>query len=147
MGQINAGRVILGGLLAGLILNVGESLANMVVFAGEYEAMLDRFNLEPVGAGGIAVFVVGGFVLGILMVWLYAAMRPRFGPGPKTAVLVGLAVWFLAWFWQALGMLVMGLFGFQIFLLGEIWGVVEVVLAALAGGWVYREGEAAAAAG
>ena len=25
--------------------------------------------------------------------WLYAAIRPRYGPGPKTAALAGLALW------------------------------------------------------
>jgi hypothetical protein len=26
--------------------------------------------------------------------WLYAAIRPRYGPGPKTAAVAGLAGWF-----------------------------------------------------
>ena len=28
-------------------------------------------------------FIVVDFVLGLIVVWTYAAMRPRFGPGPK----------------------------------------------------------------
>jgi hypothetical protein len=31
--------------------------------------------------------------LGTLMTFWYAAIRPRFGPGPITAVIAGLAVW------------------------------------------------------
>ena len=31
--------------------------------------------------------------MGLLLVWLYAAIRPRFGPGPRTATYAALVVW------------------------------------------------------
>jgi len=31
----------------------------------------------------------------VLLVWLYAAIRPRFGPGPATAAKAGVAAWFV----------------------------------------------------
>jgi hypothetical protein len=37
------------------------------------------------------------FVLGILAVWTYAAIRPRFNAGPKTALCAGLAVWAMSY--------------------------------------------------
>ena len=33
--------------------------------------------------------------MGILMTWWYAAIRPRFGAGPKTAAIAGFAVWLI----------------------------------------------------
>ncbi|MDQ6700121.1 MAG: hypothetical protein M3Z36_08035, partial [Acidobacteriota bacterium] len=36
--------------------------------------------------------VVIGFGVGIAGVWLYAAIRPRFGPGLKTALIAAVAV-------------------------------------------------------
>ena len=59
-------------------------------------------SMEMTGAIWVLAILVS-FVGGLVLVFFYAAARPRFGPGPKTAVLV------------------------------------EMVLAALAGGWVYRE--------
>ena len=49
--------------------------------------------------------------LGIAAVWLYAAIRPRYGAGPRTAVIAGLAVWVMADLWSGiyLGMGFMGL--------------------------------------
>jgi hypothetical protein len=41
----------------------------------------------------IAEFNLIGLAYGILMVWLYVAIRPRYGAGPKTAALAGLAAW------------------------------------------------------
>lgn len=54
-------------------------------------------NLPPIGASAIAVFLLYAFALGLVLVWLYAAIRPRFGAGPRTAIIAGVAVWFLAY--------------------------------------------------
>ena len=81
MGRINLGRVVLGGLLAGVVINLGETVLNLVVVAQEMEDSLRARNLPPVGGGAIAGFVITAFLLGIVTVWLYAAIRPRFGAG------------------------------------------------------------------
>ncbi len=147
MAQINAGRVIAGGLLAGLIINVIEWLSGLV-FASTYEDMFAALGLPEPGAGAMVILIIGGFVIGIIMVWIYAAIRPRFGPGPKTALLAGLAVWLLAWVWQMVVPVAMGIYSMSVLMwvLAIIWTFVEVELAALAGGWLYKEGEAAPAA-
>src|SRR5919106_1297569 len=96
MTRINMARVILGGVVAGLILNVGEVVLHKVVIAEEMEAAVQARNLPPVGGSAIGVFVVMCFVLGIATVWLYAAIRPRFGPGVSSALCAGSTAWFFA---------------------------------------------------
>src|SRR5204863_8105313 len=54
MEKINWSRVILGGLLAGLIMNVGEFMLNVVVFAKELEEATRKLNLPPPGGDFIA---------------------------------------------------------------------------------------------
>lgn len=139
MARINVKGVLAGGLLAGLIINVSETILNVPVLGAEMEASLAALNLPPVGGGAISVFVLGSFIVGILLVFLYASVRPRFGPGPKTAVLVGVLVWFLAYLWPSIGMVLMGFFPARLLTISSVWGLVELVLAALAGGRVYKE--------
>ena len=43
------------------------------------------------------MFTVWGFLVGILAIWLYAAIRPRYGAGSKTALYAGAAVWGLGY--------------------------------------------------
>ena len=43
----------------------------------------------------IAASIVIDFLIGIFIIWLYAAIRPRYGAGPETAIITGLAVWFI----------------------------------------------------
>jgi hypothetical protein len=139
MGGINLGRVVLGGLLAGVVIDASEILLNGVVLGEQMNAAMQRLNLPPVGAGAIGVFVVLGFALGIAAVWLYAAIRSRFGAGVQTALYAGCAVWFFAYLYPSIGMAVMGLFPAGLITLGVIWGLVELLVAAVAGAWLYKE--------
>jgi hypothetical protein len=139
MSKINFGRVILGGLLAGLVLNIGEYLLNEVVFKTQMEEMFRRLHLTPPGGNFIAIAVVITFLLGILIVCLYAMIRPRYGPGPKTALCAASVIWFCVYFYC--GVLNAAIFGLatSFVIIGMVWGIVEYSLAAIAGAWLYRE--------
>jgi hypothetical protein len=139
MAGINYRRVILGGLAAGLLLNVTESFLNLVVLAKANEAALRALNLPPLGAGAIGFYVGWGFVQGLATAWLYAALRPRVGAGPRTAIAAGLVVWLLAYAAPQLGNAVSGLAPWPLTLTYLAWVLVEAPVAALLAGWIYRE--------
>ncbi len=139
MGRINTGRVILGGLVAGLVINIGESILNIPILGAESDAAMQALGVEPVGGSDIAVFVVMGFLLGLLAVWLYAAMRPRFGPGPKTAVIAGLVVFVLGVVFPSIGYGMLGLFPARLLVIANVWDLFEIPIASVAGAWLYKE--------
>ena len=139
MSGINTARVVIGGIVAGLVINVSEFILNMVVLGADMNTAMTRLNLPPFGGQAITVFVVLGFALGIGTVWLYAAIRPRYGPGPKTALCAGAAVWFFAYFYSGVGIMVMGVFPGRMMAIGMIWGLGEMLLASVAGASLYRE--------
>ena len=139
MSKINYGRVILGGLVAGVVLNIGEFLLNEVVFKQQMLEFFARLHLTPPGNNFIAIAVAITFLLGILIVCLYAMIRPRYGAGPKTALCAASVIWFCVYFYT--GVLNAALFGLptSFVITGMIWGLVEYSLAAIAGAWLYRE--------
>jgi len=140
MGKINWGRVILGGLAAGVVINLSEWVLNDMVLKEQWaEAMKALGKTGEMTAKNIVVWNIWGFLAGIGAVWLYAAIRPRFGPGAGTAVKAGLAVWFFAHFLWTLGMWNMGLFPQNALMIGTAWALVETIVAAVVGGWVYKE--------
>jgi hypothetical protein len=139
MGRINVGRVVLGGLLAGLVINVSETVLNLVVVAQQMEEVLRARNLPPAGGGMIAGFVLNAFVLGIATVWLYAAIRPKFGAGPRTAAIAGAAVWFFTYFYGAVTYILMGFLPAKVTTVATLWGLPEIIVAAIAGAWIYTE--------
>ena len=141
MSGMNVGGVVKGGLLAGLVLTVGEFILNGVLLARPWAAARQAMGFEQ-GAAAMTVYIVGCFGIGLLGIWLYAAARPRLGAGPATAVKVGLVVWALAYLWPAAGVMTMGIMARNLLLIPVIWEVVEVPLAMLAGAWLYKEAEA-----
>ena len=139
MGRINIARVILGGLVAGLVINISETILNLMVVAQAMENALRARNLDPLGMGPIMGFVGFTFLMGIATIWLYAAIRPRFGAGATTAAIAALAVWFFGYVSPALGMAMMGLFSMKLMAVTTVWGLPEIVIASVAGAWLYKE--------
>ena len=139
MNQINFGRVLIGGLVAGLILNVGEFLLNDIVLGAQMKTWLAAHNFQEPATGFMIVAVLGTLVLGIVMVLGYAAIRPRFGAGPKTAVIAALFAWFGIYLYS--GTINGILFGIPTatLLTGIGWGLVEYIVATLAGAALYKE--------
>lgn len=140
MSRINLGRVAIGGLVAGLIINIGEFILNGLLLAEEMNAAMAALNKPPVDPSMIMWFVLFGFGLGFMLVWTYAAMRPRFGAGIKTAVCAATLCWGLGYLYPNLFFYVMNLFPRDMIILATIWGLAEVVIAGIAGAWLYKEG-------
>ncbi|MCH7490726.1 MAG: hypothetical protein IID05_08520 [Gemmatimonadetes bacterium] len=139
MAQINTGRVILGGLAAGLVINISESVLNLAVVADETEEIVASLGVEPASGAVIGMLVVVGFLIGIATVWLYAAIRPRFGAGPRAAMIAGAVVWALAHLWRMTDItLFLGL-PMSFMMLVLVWTLVESLLAAYVGAWLYQE--------
>ena len=138
-GRVNLGRVIAGGLLAGLVINVSEAILNVIVIAADNEAMVKAHNLRPIDNSMIISFNLLGFLLGIVTVWLYAAIRTRYGAGPGTAIMAGMMVFFFAYIYPTAFMAILGLMSTSLMLVVLGWGLVEILVASVAGAWVYKE--------
>jgi len=139
MGKINVGRVLLGGLAAGLILNIGEYLLNDRVLATQMAELFRKCGFPRPGTNFIVIAVVITFVLGIVIVLGYAAIRPRFGPGPKTAMIAGLFAWFGVVVYNNVIVVGLGMEPTSVFALVLCWELVEYLLAAIIGAWLYQE--------
>ncbi len=139
MGKINLQRVILGGLVAGVVLNIVDFVLYGVVFKDDYNAALQALNKPAMTNNMVMWFVALDFLFGIFLVWLYAAIRPRFGAGPGTAVKAGLAMWVLFGLLHALSEAPMGLFPQNLYIIGTCVSLVVYPLAAVAGARFYSE--------
>ena len=87
----------------------------------------------------IVWFVLFTFGLGFMLVWTYAAIRPRFGAGIKTAVCASTLVWGLAYLYPNLFMIIINLFPRDMMVMATVWGLIEIIIAGIAGAWVYTE--------
>jgi hypothetical protein len=143
MKGINFGRVILGGLVAGVVNTITGYVVNDVILKAEHDAAFRALGKTmPEGSMTLVTWIVMGFVFGIAAVWLYAAIRPRYGAGAGTAVRAGVAIWFFSSVYFAIVVINLGVFAFspmQICL-----ELVAGVIATVAGASLYKENGAAA---
>jgi glucan phosphoethanolaminetransferase (alkaline phosphatase superfamily) len=140
--RTNWTRVILGGLLAGLIVNFFEYIVNGLILGNHWAAAMMALNRAPeMGAIPTAAFWVWGFLIGIYALWLYAAIRPRFGPGPKTAVIAGVVVWIPASLLAMIAPAALHLFSRRLIGASVVVGLVEIVIGTVVGAWRYKEQE------
>jgi hypothetical protein len=144
MGRINYARVIAGGILAGSIYFVADAVIHGAFLGDEHLAAI-------VGAGkplhhdssAYAYFAAFDLGKGLVAVLVYAAARPRFGPGVRTALWAGIVAWFAsealpqiaampspfyakAFYWKWIGL-----------------EIVPMAGGAVLGAWVYNEPRAA----
>ena len=139
MGKINFGRVLLGGIVAGIILNAGEWVLNGFVLHKEMQDFFKRCGFPEPGTKFLVIALAITFVLGIVIVLGYAAIRPRFGAGPKTAIIAGLFAWFGVVVYQNVIAAGLGMVPGNLVVLVLGWELVEYLLAALVGAALYKE--------
>lgn len=134
MAQLNTPRIIGGGLAAGLVMNVIDALTNGVLLGKRWQAETETLNpglAAEMGMSGALGWIIVDFILGILTVWVYAAIRPRFGPGPRTALTAALVIW-VAMHAAYASYAFLGLYSWSLIVASSAGGLV----AALAGGYV-----------
>jgi hypothetical protein len=141
MGSINVGRLILGGVVAAIVLFVIDYVLNGIILASQWEAAMAAMNLPMMAenAGTIIGYAVLNLIGGLTAVWIYAGIRPRFGPGATTAVYAGLAVWLVSFVIPHGFFLIAGIFPASLNWILLIVGVIEVPVATVAGAYLYKE--------
>jgi len=138
---MNRKRILFGGLLGGVAFFVLLTVVSQAVLATPHERLTAQGILrsQPAASWYVPVYTLVILAIGVTLVWLYAAVRPRLGPGPLTALKVGLTVAAIAslpsslalYAWTGLGGYVAMWWGLELFL--------GCIVAALVGAAVYRD--------
>lgn len=139
---MTAGRGLIAGLVAGLIMNVGEAALHAGVLGAPTTAAYTALNRTVLpDAMNLVMLIVLTFAQGILMAWLYAIIRPRFGSRSTAAACVGLSAWFFSSVYAAVYLHagLPGIFPSNIVWVPVVWQLVEYPVAILAGTATYRE--------
>ncbi len=138
MAGINPGRLIVMGLVIGVVCDVIENIAGYVL-QGRWAAVMASIGRPELNAGQLVAFNVYGLVLGLATAWVYAGIRPRFGPGPRTATFAAVAAWVLGYVLSYATLAIMSVIspGFAVIL--ALIGLVELVVGSIVAMHFYKE--------
>ncbi len=140
MGRINIGRVLLGGIVAGIISDALGYLVDGVLLAERWSDGMLALGKSEFSTEQVIWFNVLGLLGGIVLIWIYAAIRPRFGAGVGTALLAGLMVWIVGALIPNLSMMWFGgLFSKHLTAFTTAGALGEILIGAVAGAALYKE--------
>jgi hypothetical protein len=97
---INTSKVAVGGVVAGLVMIAVDYGVDKFWLGARLAAEMNAYkpgSADVMMAGNNAIiYPLLDIVLGLALVWTYAAIRPRFGPGPKTAIYAAIVFWIVS---------------------------------------------------
>ena len=149
MGKINIGRLILGGIVAGIVNDILGYGVNGWLLQERWAGAMRSPGHGAFSASALIWFNLLGFVAGLVTMWVYVAVRPRLGPGVKTAIYAAIASWLLGVVLPNAGLMYApGLFPRPLTLFTTLGSLVQIAVATIAGAALYKEdsGSAKAAA-
>lgn len=139
---LNTSKVITGGLVAGVAISVVGYVVDGMILGDRMRAEADAFRPGTgdimMSSNAITMSIISNFVMGLLLIWTYAAVRPRLGPGPRTAATVAGLFWFVAMI-VALGYLQSGMMSFSLWWEYSLFWLINLLIAAVIGGKLYSE--------
>ena len=140
---INTSKVVVAGLAAGVVMIVLDFLIQMMLGA-RMTADLNAFqaglgdSMSTMDMNVMIGYFVMDLVIGMLLAYTYAAIRPRFGPGPKTAIIAGLMFWIFGSIVSS-NYLIMGMMSRSLWLTYGLIYLVCLIIASLVAGALYKE--------
>lgn len=110
MGRMNLGRIVVGGLIAGFAYNVVNWIGHGLILEAVSTDTMAEPHIAPPSIGQRVQLWSIWMLYGVMVAWLYAAMRPRFGEGFRTAAFAATTVWIVGIVVPALPNWVLGFF-------------------------------------
>jgi hypothetical protein len=140
MPKINVGRWILCGVIGGIAGDIISFITDGWLFAPRWAAAMQILGRPSFSGSQITWFNAIGLAVGLVSLWIYVGIRPRFGPGPKTAIYAALAVWIVGFLLpNAAFMYVPHLFPNHLTLFTTIGNLVSCLVGTLVGAALYKE--------
>ena len=137
MREFNWARVFVCGLVAGSVWTLLS--VTLLAFAGGDFLATVRDDHQRTPSGGLHMFLLfSNLAAGVWATWLYTAIRPRYGPGPKTAVWAGLAWWVIVSMQSAKWVALLSIPPAAV-LIPLAATLPSIIVATLAGAWFYEK--------
>jgi hypothetical protein len=142
MGKINYGRLIVGAIVAAVFYFITDGVIHTVLGQYHINAITSAGKAAQAGDPTAYIwFALYDVAKGLAALLIYAGIRPRFGPGVKTAVWAGVVTWLAAIVAPALAAVPFPFYERTYFVKLTIFSLITVVIGAVIGAAIYKEPE------
>jgi hypothetical protein len=146
MSHVNWGRFVLGALIVAAICFVSDGFLHQRVLTEEWRSVFDALGSTAPDHSGFAMiwFLVFEAGRGFLAMYVYVLLRPRLGPGVKTATWAGVVTWVAFSLTGPAQFIPLGFYSEALWFIVGIYQLVFTIIAAIVGAAPYSEKAAAA---
>jgi hypothetical protein len=141
MSNVNWGKFILGALIVAAICFVSDGFLHQRLVNDQWEAVVAALGAKFQEHAGwtMVYFVIFELGRGFLTMYTYVLLRPRFGPGVKTATWAGVVAWVAYSLTGPAQFIPLGFFSESLWFTVAIYQLVFSIVAAIAGAAPYGE--------
>lgn len=141
MKDVNWPRFTLGALIVAAICFVSDGFLHQRVVHEQWQAVYAALGATPPGHSGFMMiwFVVFEAGRGFLAMYTYVLLRPRLGPGVKTATWAGVVTWVAFTLAGPAQFIPLGFYSEALWIYVGIYQLVFTIMAAIAGAAPYGD--------
>jgi hypothetical protein len=141
MKNVNWGRFVLGALIVTAICFISDGFLHQKVVHTQWLDLFTKLGTTPPEHSGLAMvwFLVFEAGRGFLTMYAYVLLRPRLGPGAKTATWAGVVAWVAFSLTGPSQFIPLGLYSTSLWFTVAIYQLVFSIVAAIAGAAPYSE--------
>ncbi len=141
MNDVNWGKFILGALIVAAICFVSDGFLHQRVVTEQWQAIYDALGATPPDHSGFSMvwFLVFEAGRGFLAMYVYVLLRPRLGPGVKTATWAGVVTWVAFSLTGPAQFIPIGFYSTMLWLSVAVYQLVFTIIAAIMGAAPYSE--------
>ena len=141
MSNVNWGKFILGALIVAVVCFVSDGFLHQRVVNEQWEAVIAALGATVPEHAGFSMiwFVVFEAGRGFLAMYVYVLLRPRLGPGVKTATWAGVVTWVAFSLTGPAQFIPLGFYSESLWISVGIYQLVFTIIAAIVGAAPYGE--------
>ena len=146
MSDVNWGKFILGALIVAAICFVSDGFLHQRLVTEQWHAVRDALGARTPDHSGFAMiwFIVFEAGRGFLAMYVYVLLRPRLGPGVKTAIWAGVVTWVAFSLAAPAQFIPLGFYSAMLWFSVAVYQLVFTIIAAIVGAAPYSENSTAA---
>jgi len=141
MRNVNWGKFVLGALIVAAICFVSDAFLHQRVVSDQWQAVIAALGATVPEHAGFSMiwFVVFEAGRGFLAMYVYVLLRPRLGPGVKTATWAGVVTWVAFSLTGPAQFIPLGFYSTTLWFSVAIYQLVFTIIAAIMGAAPYGE--------
>ena len=139
--KLSIPRIVLGGIITGVVLFICSGIVNGTILSQDYKNWSDEMGnlIHPLSFSfSLGLWLIMSATQGVVSIWVYAGISRIYGVGMKSVLITGFLIWIVSKLAVAIDLTALGVLTPRIVLGQLIGSLVAILLGIYLGSRFYR---------